>query len=188
MAGPARVLAVPKKRLAAAAAGDPLAVEAWLRAAGYARVAGVDEAGVGSLAGPVVVAAAVLHRGGGPGGRLDLSGVRDSKVMSAAARAAVVARLPPSTDVAAGAAAPLTLMGRWALGSNDVKVVTYLPAADRLAVAVSLASILATHTRDALMVEAEAGWPGYGFGTHRGHPTRAHLSALAARGPCAIHR
>lgn len=71
---------------------------------------------------------------------------------------------------------------------RGVKAVAYQAAADGLGVSVSLASILATHTRDALMVEADAGWPGYGFGTHRGHPTRKHLAALATRGPCAIHR
>ncbi|KAK1866735.1 hypothetical protein I4F81_009250 [Pyropia yezoensis] len=294
---------VPCKRLAAAAAGQTVAVEAWLHAAGYPRVAGVDEAGVGAIAGPLVVAAVVLHPpfAGGegqapgpparkrPGHRLDLSGVGDCKALSAAARAAVVARLPPPTEVVVWRAVPLlSRFARWALladagggvvppkgppalprggGGDDgggvqvvrlgggaaegveyavavapaalvdhlgptaaaatamaaavgalpgglpeallidgdppggakvsktvagvppgVGAVVYLRSGDRLAAAVSVASILARETRDEVMAEAAAAWPGYGFGDHGGHPGEAHLAALAARGPCPIHR
>lgn len=192
------------------AAGAPYRFEsaAWRR--GITRLAGVDEAGRGPLAGPVVAAAVVLP----PGTRI--AGVDDSK------------RLPPDERqrlfgvireraVAVGVAvvdhvtidrlnilqATRLAMGQAlaALDAEPEMVLTdyvtvpglrcpqrNLVEGDRRSASVAAASIIAKVTRDRIMEEADREYPVYGFGRHKGYPTPEHRMALERHGPCALHR
>lgn len=172
-------------------------------------IAGVDEAGRGPLAGPVVAAAVVL-------GPSVPEGLADSKQLGAAARERLFEALERSGAlIGVGLAEPreieslnilqatLTAMRRavLALGTMPSEVVVdglHCPELDcrtRAVVGgdgtvgcVSAASIVAKVTRDRMMVELDARHPGYGFARHKGYPTREHLAALAERGACAEHR
>ena len=192
------------------AAGAPYRFEsaAWRR--GITRLAGVDEAGRGPLAGPVVAAAVVLP----PGTRI--AGVDDSK------------RLPPDERqrlfgvireraVAVGVAvvdhvtidrlnilqATRLAMGQAlaALDAEPEMVLTdyvtvpglrcpqrNLVEGDRRSASVAAASIIAKVTRDRIMEEADREYPVYGFGRHKGYPTPEHRMALERHGPCTLHR
>ncbi len=182
----------------------------WTRGASV--VAGVDEAGMSPLAGPVVAAAVVLPRD------CRLPGVDDSKKLDAAARerlapvirAAAVAwgvgRCEPEEIDAinihhAGllamrraleALAPVVPEAVLVDGRHPVKNLACpqqaIVGGDGKSLSIAAASILAKTTRDALMVEMDARFPGYGFARHKGYPVRAHVDALARLGPCPIHR
>lgn len=174
-------------------------------------VAGVDEAGRGPLAGPVVVAAVVLD----PSRPID--GLNDSKKLSEARRErlypliverslahCVVVIEPEEIDrlnifqaTMAGmsrAVAGLALIATEALidGNHLPKDLPCrgraIVGGDALEPAISAASILAKVSRDRLMVAMEAQHPGYGFAVHKGYPTPAHLAALERLGPCREHR
>lgn len=184
--------------------------EAAARARGARRVAGVDEAGRGPLAGPVFAAAVVLDPGDIP------PGLRDSKTLGARARAALGAELHRRADVGIGRAevaeidalnilqASLLAMQR-ALAAlprpPDHALVDgrQVPAAlpfpvepvvrgDARCLSVAAASIVAKVARDAVMAGLAAECPGYGWETNAGYPTRAHIAALRARGPTPHHR
>lgn len=174
-------------------------------------VAGVDEAGRGPLAGPVVVAAVVLN----PLEPID--GLDDSKKLSEARRErlypliveralayCVVVIEPEEIDrlnifqaTMAGmsrAVAGLTPTATEALIDGN-RLPKDLPCpgraivgGDALEPAISAASILAKVSRDRLMVAMETQHPGYGFAVHKGYPTPAHLAALERLGPCSQHR
>lgn len=178
-----------------------------------ALIAGVDEAGRGPLAGPVVAAAVVL-------GARPIAGLADSKKLSASRRAALEAAIKAECRWALGMveadeidrlnifAATMLAMTRAvaALGIEPDEVLidgNHTPArwvsdwrwparaivgGDALEPAISAASILAKQARDALMHAADARWPAYGFARHKGYGTRDHLAALAAHGPSPIHR
>ncbi|MGH8183132.1 MAG: ribonuclease HII [Rhodanobacteraceae bacterium] len=175
------------------------------------RVAGVDEAGRGPLAGPVVVAAVVLD----PAQPID--GLADSKQLSAKRReslyALIVERALAHAVVRVEAAEidrinilQATLAGmRLALEALSIapalalidgnRLPKSLPCAARAIVrgdaiepAISAASILAKVTRDRILVDYDARWPGYGFAQHKGYPAPAHLEALRRLGPCPEHR
>jgi ribonuclease HII len=190
---------------------DMLRYERAYQAAGALHVAGVDEAGMSPLAGPVVAAAVVLP----PGCRLP--GVDDSKKLDAATRE----RLAPVIRSAAiawgvGRAAPEEIdainihrAGLLAM-RRAVEALGLVPDAllvdgkyrigllagpeeaiiggDGKSLSIAAASILAKTTRDALMVELDARYPGYGFAQHKGYPVRAHVEALERLGPCPVHR
>ena len=175
------------------------------------RVAGVDEAGRGPLAGPVVVAAVILDP------QQPIAGLDDSKKLSEARREALyplvieralaycviaveadeIDRLNIFQATMAGmsrAVAGLSLPAHAALIDGN-KVPRDLPCpgraivgGDALEPSISAASILAKVTRDRLMVAMEAVHPGYGFALHKGYPTPAHLAALQRLGPCPQHR
>ena len=173
-------------------------------------VAGVDEAGRGPLAGPVVAAAVILDPG------RSIEGLADSKALSAARREALAveirararAHAVAQADVAEIDAlnilrATMLAMRRAveALGvaPDEVLVdgnrcpdivfrVRAIVKGDRDVAAISAASILAKTVRDALLVELDAVHPAYGFAQHKGYPTPEHLAALARHGPCAAHR
>ncbi len=177
---------------------------------GYRTVAGVDEAGRGPLAGPVVAAAVIL-----PAGFFHPS-IRDSKAISPSARekaysviagSAVSFRFasasPEEIDEMNILQASLLAMRRAVDGLSPAPDFLYVdgtfpvpwPGAqeplvrgDSRCLSVMAASIVAKVARDAMMAEYERIYPGYGFAVHKGYPTRAHLSALRARGPCPIHR
>ena len=174
------------------------------------RVAGVDEAGRGSLAGPVVAAAVIL-----PADAV-LPGLTDSKLLSPAARtwlaeairavavayavAAVEASEIDATDILratlramASAVRGLSVGPELVLVDGNVLPPLAVPAravvrGDRLVPAISAASILAKVTRDATMIEWGLRFPVYGFSRHKGYGTAAHLTSIASHGPCPIHR
>jgi len=173
-------------------------------------VAGVDEAGRGPLAGPVVAAAVILDE------LCPIKGLADSKVLTARRREALFdeirARALCSSIASASAEeidrlnilqATLLAMQRAVLGlrllpkrvvvdGNRVPVLAMTVAAvvkgDARVAAISAASILAKVHRDRLCQDLHAQYPQYGFGGHKGYPTPAHLAALREHGPCLQHR
>jgi len=173
-------------------------------------IAGVDEAGRGPLAGPVIAAAVILEEPAG------IPGLRDSKMLSAAQRARLADEIRKrSLAWATGRAecveidrlnilqASLLAMQR-AVESLQISPETALVdgnqcpqldcevrcivKGDKLVPAISAASILAKVARDEEMIGMETEYPGYGFAQHKGYPTRQHIQALQALGPCEIHR
>ncbi len=180
----------------------------WER--GYRRVAGVDEAGRGPLAGPVVAAAVVLPF------PCHLPGLNDSKLLTANERECLYDLiLETALDWSIGKEtaraidrhnilqASLRAMGKAVKGlahPSDSLLVDGLQRiplplpqetlvrGDRLSVSVAAASILAKVTRDRLMSRYDHRFPGYGFASHKGYPTQAHLFALSRLGPSPIHR
>lgn len=184
--------------------------EAEFWAAGAESVAGVDEAGRGPLAGPVVAAAVVLQRD------VEIPGIDDSKRLTPAKREELYERIM-SDAVAVG------------VGSSSEKVIdeinilratframreavaglgrrpdhvlvdgdripeleipqSAIPRGDEKSAAIAAASIIAKVTRDRLLVEYDGRYPGYGFARHKGYGTPQHIAALTRLGPCDIHR
>ncbi|MFO7675369.1 MAG: ribonuclease HII [bacterium] len=171
---------------------------------------GVDEAGRGALAGPVLAAAVIM-----PPGEL-VDGVNDSKLVSARKRrllapiieslaaAWAVAAVPPAVIdeiniLEATRTAMLAAIGKLAVAPRLALVDgPPLPGSpvpcrgiiggDRLSYSIACASILAKVHRDRLMARLALRHPAYGFSAHKGYGTPAHISALAAHGPCAAHR
>ncbi len=174
-------------------------------------VAGVDEAGRGPLAGPVVVAAVILDP------RRRVRGLADSKVLCEEQRERLAPRIREraiawsvvvvDTDEIellnilgatlagmARALAALAPMPALALVDGN-RLPKALPCAARAVIggdasepAISAASILAKTERDRIMRELDQVHPGYGFARHKGYPTPEHFAALEQLGPCAIHR
>ncbi|MEO8803453.1 MAG: ribonuclease HII [Rudaea sp.] len=174
-------------------------------------VAGVDEAGRGPLAGPVVVAAVILDR------LRPIAGLADSKVLSASRRdrldvlirAQAIAFSVIEVDAAEIDArnilqATLLGMARALSALNPAPqhalidgncLPQHLPCpaqaiigGDATQASISAASILAKVARDRLMLDYELRFPGYGFARHKGYPTREHFDALQRLGPCPQHR
>jgi ribonuclease HII len=180
----------------------------WAR--GVERIAGVDEAGVGPLAGPVIAAAVILPAGSG------IPGVNDSKRVAPARRLEVadlvreralawcIGRVDPmEIDRLNIFHATLEAMRRAVTGLVaepqhvlvDARTIPSIPYPQEAIVkgdarchAIAAASILAKTARDELMEEFDRNYPGYGFGTHKGYPTEAHRDAIRRLGPCPIHR
>lgn len=174
-------------------------------------VAGVDEAGRGPLAGPVVVAAVILNK------RRRIKGLDDSKKLSEAKREqlypliveralaySVVVVEREEIDRVNIFQATMIGMTRALLGlmpaatealidGNQLPKDLPCPAraivdGDALEPAISAASILAKVSRDRLMVAMDERFPGYGFAAHKGYSTPGHLAALQRLGPCTEHR
>jgi ribonuclease HII len=173
-------------------------------------IAGVDEAGRGPLAGPVVAAAVILDPD------REMGDLRDSKMLTAEGRdrlalrirAEAIAWAVASADVAEidslnilqasllamrRAVAALALAPTEALVDGDHCPDVGCPAraivkGDRDVPSISAASILAKTTRDAMLVELDRLYPAYGFAQHKGYATREHLAALNRHGPCPAHR
>jgi ribonuclease HII len=197
---------------------DRFRFERALRLRGIVRIAGVDEAGRGPLAGPVVAAAAILPvawiEAGLPAA---LQGLDDSKQLTAAQRERFyqVLTTHPSIRFAVAAVEPaeidrlniLRATHRAMAGAIEQLVpapehllVDGLPVpglrwpqtavvkGDALSYSIAAASVLAKVTRDRRMIAYEQAHPGYGFAQHKGYPTPAHLDALRRLGPCPIHR
>jgi ribonuclease HII len=173
-------------------------------------VAGVDEAGRGPLAGPVVAAAVVLSAS------QPIDGLADSKTLSAPRRDALACQIrAQATTWALGMAsveeidqinilqATLLAMQR-AVQSLGMKpglvlvdgnrapklscAVRTVVRGDALIQSISAASILAKVARDAILRDLDVVYPGYGFAIHKGYPTAAHQRALQELGPSAVHR
>ena len=186
-----------------------LALERSLHAQGHARIAGIDEAGRGPLAGPVVAAAVVLDPARVP------QGLADSKALTAARREVLFEAILADADVGVASVchatidainirqASLLAMCR-ALAAlpcrPDVALVDGndppdLPCAvqtivkgDAHVASIAAASIVAKVMRDRLMRRLDALHPAYGFARNAGYSTARHLDALAREGPCAFHR
>lgn len=179
----------------------------WRR--GCFRVAGVDEAGRGAWAGPVTVAAVIL-----PNTAQDLP-FRDSKQLRAEVRTELAAEVrrvalswavehapPEEIDrlniLGATHAAAMRAIARLdpkpqALVTDYLRLPTDLPYsapahADALSYSVAAASLLAKTERDALMVQLDLEYPGYGFAGHKGYGAPQHREALAELGVSAVHR
>lgn len=180
------------------------------RREGYTRIAGVDEAGRGALAGPVVAAAVILPKGA------RLPGCDDSKKLIPSKREALHAQILKAATAVGVAAIPHDMVDslnvlratqaamRAAIAalqpSPDFVFIDGLPIAQldipHLAVVhgdakvrcIAAASIVAKVERDAIMRELDAKYPGYGFARHKGYGTPEHKAILQARGPSPVHR
>lgn len=171
-------------------------------------IAGVDEAGRGPLAGPVVAAAVVLCPKG-------IAGIDDSKKLTAARREELYALITARCRVGVGIAsveeideinilwATMLAMTRAveALGVEPVEILVdgnrcpkwrwpsrAIVGGDALEPSIGAASIVAKVTRDRMMVEADADYPGYGWASNKGYGAPVHLDALQRLGPTPLHR
>lgn len=191
-------------------ADDALAFERRLWAFGTTLVAGVDEAGRGPLAGPVVAAAVMFE----PGHTID--GVRDSKRVPPSEREALYDRI-----LAEAVGYGIGIVGHDVIDSVNILQATFramhlaiesLPVqpqhvlidgnrfdqlnvpystivdGDVLCFSIAAASIVAKVTRDRLMIEYDKQFPGYGFAHHKGYGTPGHRAAIRRLGLCEIHR
>lgn len=175
---------------------------------GFTRICGVDEAGRGPLAGPVVCAAVILDATSIP------QGLNDSKALSRKRREQLLNELSATAEISVAVIEPteIDLMNiLWASMEGMRRAVREIGAdyalidgnrlpphmhcsgealvkGDSRSLSIAAASIVAKVTRDRLMAEAEERFPGYGFAGHKGYPTAAHKSALDALGPTPIHR
>ena len=188
----------------------PYRYEARAWRSGVGRVAGIDEAGRGPLAGPVVAAAVILA----PDRRV--ASLADSKLLTPERREELflviheralavgvsavdhetidrVNILEATRRAMAGALAALSVVPELVI--TDFVALPALPcpqrnlvAGDRRCASVAAASIVAKVTRDRLMLEADRRFPEYGFARHKGYATPEHLAALDRWGPCPLHR
>lgn len=179
--------------------------------AGRRLIAGVDEAGRGPLAGPVVAAACILPRG------LQIEGIDDSKKITPEKREELYHVLTTHPDIHYGIGilesvvidkinilqAALRSMAL-AVDALDVEPDyllidgNHLPPThiatkavikgDGRSLSIGAASIIAKHHRDVLMKQLHEKYPHYGFDRHKGYGTKGHVEALRAYGPCPIHR
>ena len=185
-------------------------VEDLLSRCGFARIAGVDEVGRGSLAGPVVAAAVIVD------GRCAIPGIDDSKCLTAAERerradairasalATAVVQIPPDVidrinilEATRHAMCQALSQLRPSPDCALVDAVTLsgfgfpclpLVRGDSVSYAVACASILAKVERDRMMVQLHDQYPMYGFAAHKGYGVAEHLHALETYGPCPVHR
>jgi len=190
-----------------------LAEEEILKAQGYQLIAGIDEAGRGALAGPVVAAAVILPS------QIDapwLNQVKDSKQLSPARRELLFGHINEvAISVGIGMVHHKVIDNQGIVKATRLAMklaidhlslppesllIDYmrLPEVplpqkgitngDELCLSIACASIVAKVTRDRLMVELDRIYPGYGLANHKGYGTKAHLSCLHRLGPSPIHR
>lgn len=185
---------------------------------GCREVAGVDEAGRGPLAGPVVAAAVVLKRSFAESEEHGLlAGLTDSKQLSPKRRESFfdILRESPHVRIGVGVADveeidALNILGATrAAISRAVSDLVFLPdhvlvdglpmdglpaastaivKGDSKSLSIAAASVIAKVTRDARMCELDEEYPEYGFAQHKGYGSRAHIQALFQHGPCPVHR
>jgi ribonuclease HII len=185
--------------------------EKEVRTKGYSNIAGIDEAGRGPLAGPVVAAACILDS------KAKFDGIDDSKCLSAIKRELLYKELSKSKKVIFSigsisheeidrvniyqatilamfqAVAGLTITPDFLLVDGMNLPHPSIPhqkiiKGDSLSQSIAAASIIAKVTRDRLMLEYHEMWPLYGFDKHKGYGTAQHLDAIEKYGPCPIHR
>lgn len=183
--------------------------EAPFQTSGDNRICGVDEAGRGPLAGPVIAAAVILNPHALP------AGLADSKKLSQNQRKKALNEIMEKAFVGIGIAEPeeidrLNIL--WASMIAMQRAVAALPVmpmtalidgnrspdlpcqsqaivkGDAKSLSIAAASIVAKVTRDRIMIEADKRFPGYGLASHKGYLTPAHKQALIDLGPCPIHR
>ncbi len=177
---------------------------------GYCRVAGIDEAGRGPLAGPVVSAAVILPD------NFECSGITDSKKLSEKKREALfpiikenalafgvgiadheeidrINILQASLLSMRRAVDDLGISPDYLLVDGKFTIDSPLPQeaivkGDSRSISVASASIIAKVTRDRIMAELSVQYPQYNFHRHKGYPTKAHKEAIITHGPCPVHR
>ena len=187
-------------------------IEQLLTSAGISPIAGVDEAGRGACAGPLVIASVVLHDPFAP----ELAVVRDSKEIPESKRDAVfelIQGIAASVSVVIVPAVEVDSRGVHAANLDGmrraVQGLSIAPAyvltdgyaieglgipnlavwkGDQVVASISAASVIAKVTRDRIMREMDVEYPVYGFAGHKGYITAAHTKALNEHGPCAQHR
>jgi len=187
-----------------------LTYDAALYEKGYCLIAGVDEAGRGPLAGPVVAAAAILNKD------VPIPGIDDSKKLSESRRESLYEEIRQNASAygigivqrdviddinilrASLEAMRLAILdlpiepdfllidGLYVPDTNFPSKA--VPHGDSLSTSIAAASIVAKVTRDRIMRECDKIYPQYGFSRHKGYPTPQHLAALDEFGPCDIHR
>ncbi len=188
-----------------------LSIESQVREQGYDQIAGVDEAGRGPLAGPVVAAACILPAG------YTLRGINDSKKLTDQKRYSLYQELILHPDIQLG----IGIVEAGEIDRLNIHLATleamrravdrlpkqpdfllidgkYIPETpfpsdsvvdgDRKSQAIAAASILAKVTRDHIMIGYDELYPAYGFKVHKGYGTQKHLEALDKEGPSPIHR
>jgi ribonuclease HII len=188
------------------------AIEELLHKAGISPIAGVDEAGRGPCAGPLVIAAVILKDPFAP----ELAQVRDSKEISESKREElfdVIMNIAISVSVIRVSVEEIDARGvhmanldgmRRAVSGLSIEPAYVLTdgyaieglalpnvavwKGDQVVTAISAASIIAKVTRDREMIEVDKQYPQYGFAKHKGYITAVHTAALTAHGPCAEHR
>jgi ribonuclease HII len=178
---------------------------------GYRYIAGVDEAGRGPLAGPVVAAACILPED------VNLPGINDSKKLTSQQRERLYRQIEENPAILKSVAvveaiiidqvnilqatllAMVAAIGKLSQKPDYVLVdgnrlpplemsAEAIIQGDTLSESIMAAAILAKVTRDRMMVEYDQIWPEYGFADHKGYPTPNHLEILKKLGPCSIHR
>jgi ribonuclease HII len=187
-----------------------LRYERRLWRAGARAVAGVDEAGVGPMAGPVVAAAVIFEP------ERHIKGVHDSKQLTAQTREELIDRIRGGAVAVGIGLADVEEIDRmniyWATMRASVRALeglgcapdhvlvdgreiprltfpqTRIVGGDRKSFCIAAASIVAKVTRDRMMLEYDASFPGYGFAQHKGYCTADHMAALKRLGPSPIHR
>jgi ribonuclease HII len=188
------------------------AYENALRRLGFPSIAGVDEAGRGACAGPLVAGAVVLPEGK----RGRVPGLADSKLLTPAARERVYAEIVARATSWSAVIVPAADVDRIGLHRANVAALrralwllddcpSYVlsdgfPVAglgvpglamwkgDRVAACIAAASVVAKVTRDRIMIEMDDRFPLYGFASHKGYCTAEHQAALVEYGPCDEHR
>jgi ribonuclease HII len=181
-----------------------------LRKRGYLRIAGIDEAGRGPLAGPVVAAAVVMEDG------ITIDGLRDSKKVPEDERKSLYASIRShALDIGIGIVEPedidrlnilratrqsMEIAVAKLSGTPDMLIIDALSLpsvpiqqrspikAESVSASVAAASIIAKYTRDKIMLEYHHDYPLYNFSKHKGYATKEHIEALQRYGPCPIHR
>lgn len=177
----------------------------------YTLIAGVDEAGRGPIAGPVVIAAVILNH------KLHIDGINDSKKLSHKQREALFPLIIANAvaysiiEVSHQRIDDINILQavlegmKLSVESLSKKPKLCLIDGDKLPVGLNMetkavikgdslyasiaaASILAKVTRDRIMTGHDVTYPAYGFAQHKGYPTQQHLKALQVNGPCPIHR
>lgn len=185
--------------------------ESEARREGYFFPAGIDEAGRGPLAGPVVASACILPP------NFQLAGLNDSKKLTAAQRKRYFESLTQDSSVHYGIGIvchetidtinileatklamckaiqdlphppDFLLIDAVELKNQPIPYLSLIKG-DCRSQAIAAASVIAKETRDRLMFEYEEKWPQYGFAKHKGYGTKAHRDVIAKYGPCPIHR
>ncbi len=181
-----------------------------LRKKGFSRIAGIDEAGRGTLAGPVVAAAVVLQEG------IKIAGLRDSKKVPEKEREILFYKIQgSSTDIGIGIVGheeidklniiratrlsmqlavkdlskppDILIIDAVSLPSIPIKQLSPIKG-ESISASVAAASIIAKFVRDKIMIDYHRQYPKYNFKKHKGYSTMEHLEMLRLYGPCPIHR
>ena len=181
-----------------------------LRQKGFLHIAGIDEAGRGPLAGPVVAAAVVLKED------IKIAGLRDSKKVPEAERKSLFSEIQKSAlDIGIGIVGPedidrlnilratrlsmklavedlsmspdLLIIDAVSLKSIPIKQLSPIKG-ESVSASVAAASIIAKYTRDNIMLGYHLQYPKYNFEKHKGYSTKEHIELLQLYGPCPIHR